>query len=107
TLFDTGGKVGPDITGANRSDLNYLLENILDPNSVIPNEYRSSEIEMKDGRSIVGVIKRRDDKSIVIQTANELLTLSKSDIESERQTELSMMPEGLLASLTDQEVRDL
>src|SRR5437588_1122694 len=38
TLFDSGGKVGPDITGANRSDLNYLLENILDPHAGIPNE---------------------------------------------------------------------
>ena len=57
TLFDSGGKVGPDITGANRSDLNYLLENILDPNAVIPNEYRTTEIETKDGRSIVGIAK--------------------------------------------------
>ncbi|MDB6031391.1 MAG: hypothetical protein JWM16_1729 [Verrucomicrobiales bacterium] len=107
TLFDTGGKVGPDITGANRADLNYLLENILDPNAVIPNEYRSTEIETKDGRSIVGIMKQRNDKAVVIQTANELLTISKGDIESQRQTELSMMPEGLLAALTDQEVRDL
>ena len=35
TLFGTGGKVGPDITGANRASLDYLLVNILDPTAVI------------------------------------------------------------------------
>jgi len=107
TLFDTGGKVGPDITGANRSDLNYLLETIVDPNAVIPNEYRASEIETKDGRSITGIIKMQSDKTVMVQTANELVTLSRDDVASIRQSELSMMPEGLLAPLADQEVRDL
>jgi len=107
TLFDTGGKVGPDITGANRTDLNYLLETIVDPNAVIPNEYRMSEIETKDGRSLTGIIKVQGDKTIILQTANELLTISRDDIASTRQSELSMMPEGLLAPLSDQEVRDL
>jgi putative membrane-bound dehydrogenase-like protein len=107
TLFDLGGKVGPDITGANRADLNYLLETIVDPNAVIPNEYRTSEIETKDGRSLNGIVKVMGDKTVLFQTANELLTIAREDIASQRQTELSMMPEGLLAPLNDQEVRDL
>jgi putative heme-binding domain-containing protein len=107
TLFDSGGKVGPDITGSNRGDLNYVLENILDPNAVIPNEYRTSEIETKDGRTLTGIVKAQDDRSITIQTANERLIIPRNEITSQHQTELSMMPEGLLAQLTDQEVRDL
>ena len=107
TLFGTGGKVGPDITGANRGDLNYLLETIIDPNAVIPNEYRTTEIETKDGRSLTGVVKVMGDKSILLQTANELLTVPRNEIASQRLTELSMMPEGLLAPLSEQEVRDL
>jgi putative heme-binding domain-containing protein len=106
-LFDTGGKVGPDITGANRSDLNYLLETIVDPNAVIPNEYRATEIETRDGRSLTGLVKAKSDKTVMLQTANELLTIPRGEIASMRQTELSMMPEGLLSSLTEQEVRDL
>ena len=106
-LFDSGGKVGPDITGANRSDLNYLLETIVDPNAVIPNEYRATEIETKDGRSLTGLVKVKGDKTIMLQTANELMTIPREEIESLRQGELSMMPEGLLSSLTEQEVRDL
>ena len=107
TLFDSGGKVGPDITGANRTDINYLLENIIDPNAVIPNEYRATEIETKDGRSLTGIVKVKGDKTIVVQTANELATLARDDIAEMHQGELSMMPEGLLAPLSDQEVRDL
>ena len=107
TLFDTGGKVGPDITGANRSDLNYLLETIIDPNAVIPNEYRASDIETKDGRNLVGIIKTQDDKSVTLQTANEVITIPRAEIATTRQSDFSMMPEGLLQGLTDQEVRDL
>ncbi len=107
TLFDSGGKVGPDITGANRSDVNYLLENILDPNAVIPNEYRVSNVETKDGRSLTGIIKKQDDKSLTIATANETVVLPRNEIETQQQSELSMMPEGLLAALSDQEFRDL
>src|SRR5439155_9646435 len=29
TLYGVGGKVGPDITGSNRANLDYLLENVL------------------------------------------------------------------------------
>ena len=106
-LFDSGGKVGPDITGANRSDMTYLLETIIDPNAVIPNEYRATDIEMKDGRSLTGIVKVMGDKTIMLQTANEVVTIPREEIESMRQSELSMMPEGLLGPLTDDEVRNL
>ncbi len=107
TLFGTGGAVGPDITGSNRSDLDYILQNIVDPNAVIPNEYRTSSIETKDGRSISGLIKKQDGNSLTVATATETLVLPRADVASTGESELSMMPEGLLAQLTDQEVRDL
>ncbi|ODU24329.1 MAG: hypothetical protein ABS95_01995 [Verrucomicrobia bacterium SCN 57-15] len=107
TLYDVGGKVGPDITGSNRSDLQYLLENILDPNAVIPNDYRSSTITMKDDRVITGIVKKDEANSLTVASPGETIVLPKSDIESVRVSEISMMPEGLLAQLNDQEVRDL
>ncbi|MBI3850016.1 MAG: c-type cytochrome [Verrucomicrobia bacterium] len=107
TLFDTGGKVGPDLTGSNRADLDYILQNILDPNAVIPNDYRASTIETKDGRSLIGIVKQQDDKSVTVATQTETLVLPRNEIQSQQQSELSMMPEGLLAPLADQEIRDL
>ena len=62
---------------------------------------------MKDGRSITGLVKQQDDKSVILITQNETLTLPRNEIQSLQQSELSMMPEGLLAPLTDQEARDL
>ncbi|MBL9169410.1 MAG: c-type cytochrome [Verrucomicrobiales bacterium] len=107
TLFDTGGKVGPDLTGSNRADLDYILSNIVDPNSVIPNDYRTSTVELKDDRVLTGIVRQQDDKTVTVATANETLLLPRGDVRSLQLSELSMMPEGLMAQLTDEEVRDL
>ena len=107
TLFDTGGKVGPDLTGSNRADLEYILQNMVDPNAVIPNEYRSSTLETKDERVLTGIVKKQDDKTVTIVTVNENLVLPMSEVKSLQQSDISMMPEGLLAQLSDQEIRDL
>jgi len=53
------------------------------------------------------LIKQQDDKSITLATANETITLPRVEIKSMQQSDLSMMPEGLLQPLNDQEVRDL
>lgn len=106
-LFDAGGQVGPDITGANRSDLDYLLQNILYPNAVIPNEYRQTVIETKDGRVLTGLLKSADGAAHVLQTANELITVPKAEVGKVELLETSMMPEGLLSGLDDVQMRDL
>ncbi len=107
TLFDTGAKVGPDLTGSNRGDLDYILQNMVDPNAVIPNDYRAWNLETTDGRSISGILKQQDDKSVTLITANETLVIPRSEIRSLKESQLSMMPEGLLQTLAEQEVRDL
>ncbi|HYE29832.1 MAG TPA: family 16 glycoside hydrolase [Methylomirabilota bacterium] len=107
SLFDVGGKVGPDLTGSNRGDLEYILQNMVDPNAVIPNDYRTSTIEMKDDRILTGIISEQNDQSLTVLTANETITLPKAEVQSVQQSDLSMMPEGLLGTLQDQEVRDL
>jgi putative heme-binding domain-containing protein len=106
-LFGEGGKVGPDLTGSNRADLDYILENIIDPNAVIPNDYRTSTLETKDERVITGIVTHQDNNAVTIVTANETLIIPRNEIDSLDVSEISMMPEGLLDSLTEQEVRDL
>ena len=106
-LFDSGGNVGPDITGANRSDLDYLLQNILYPNAVIPNEYRQSLIETRDGRVVSGIVKGQEGGTLVVQAANEVVRVPVSDVAKREQADNSMMPEGLIAQLKEEQVRDL
>ncbi len=106
-LFDSGGHVGPDITGANRGDLDYLLQNILFPNAVIPNEYRATTVETKDDRVITGIVKEQTATALSIQTANELVTIPRAEVKSTSTSDLSLMPEGLISQLKEQEIRDL
>lgn len=107
TLFGEGGKLAPDITGSNRADLDYILLNVIDPNAVIPNDYRTWNVETKDDRSITGIVTKQDDNAITVVTANETLVLPRNELKSLTQTELSMMPEGLLQAIPEDEVRDL
>jgi putative heme-binding domain-containing protein len=107
TLFGLGGKVGPDITGSNRMNLDYLLENILDPSAVIPKEYTATVIELKTGRTITGIIKSDTPLALTVMTANETLTLPRKEIDSLTPTKISMMPDDLLKQLSPFEVRSL
>jgi putative heme-binding domain-containing protein len=107
TLFGEGGKAGPDLTGSDRGNLYYILQNIIDPNAVIPNDFRTSTLETKDDRVITGVVTKQEAASITIVTANETLVIPKSDVQSLQQGQISMMPEGLIQSMSDVDVRDL
>jgi putative membrane-bound dehydrogenase-like protein len=107
TMFGSGGQVGPDLTGSNRGDLDYILENMVDPNAVIPNDYLSWNIETKDERSITGIVKAQTEHAVTVMTANETIVLPRNEIALMEQGKLSMMPEDLLKPLTDQEIRDL
>jgi putative heme-binding domain-containing protein len=107
TLFGTGGKVGPDITGSNRANVDYLLENILDPSAVIPKEYAATVLELKSGRFVTGIVRGESPAALTVVTANETLTVPRDEIESRRTSDTSMMPEDQLKPMTDAEVRAL
>jgi len=106
-LYDDGGDIGPALTGSQRSNIDYLLENVLDPSAVVPREYQVVSIDMKNERRINGIVRAETEKSVTVQTANETLVLPKDEIETRVQSKLSMMPEGILDKLNEQEVRDL
>jgi putative membrane-bound dehydrogenase-like protein len=107
TLFAIGGKVGPDITGANRADLNYLLENVIDPSAVIPKEYVATRIDLKNGRVITGIVKEKNSTALIVATANETLTIPQTDIETMAESDVSMMPDDQLKPFSDHDVRSL
>jgi putative heme-binding domain-containing protein len=107
TLFEVGGKVGPDITGSNRGDLDYILQNIVDPNAVIPNEYQTWNLDTKDDRAITGIVKEQNDNAVTIVTANETLVIPRAEVASLQRGQLSMMPEGLLQALSEEDICDL
>jgi putative membrane-bound dehydrogenase-like protein len=107
-LFGEGQNVGPDITGSNRADLNYLLENVLDPNAVIGKAYQLNLFTMKDGRVMSGVIKDESPAAVKIAMMGGVeFTLAQADIAKREVSKLSTMPEGLFDALQPEMVVDL
>ena len=107
TLFDAGGKIGPELTGSQRSNLDYVLSNVLDPSAIVAREYQMNLIQTTDGRVLSGIIRREDEHSVTVQTATESVLVPKDEVETRQATANSMMPEGLLLSLKEEEIRDL
>ena len=106
-LYGEGKAIAPDLTGANRSNLEYLLMNIVDPSSIVPKQFTTSVIALTDGRVITGVVVSETDETFLIQTDKEQLSVSKGEVEESRNTGKSLMPDGMLDSLTVEQVRDL
>jgi putative heme-binding domain-containing protein len=106
-LFGEGGQVGPELTGAQRSNLDYLLENLVDPSALVGRDYQMTVIQTEDGRVINGIIVQEDDDVVAIQTQNERLKLPKREIEAREKSRVSLMPEGLLDKMSEAELRDL
>jgi putative heme-binding domain-containing protein len=107
TLFGEGGKIGPDLTGSQRANSEYLLTKLLDPSAVVARDYQMTIVTTKNGRVISGLVKEENDKTLTLQTQNELVRLDKNDLEDRQRSQQSMMPDGLLVPLSAIEVRDL
>jgi putative membrane-bound dehydrogenase-like protein len=106
-LYGEGRNIGPDLTGANRSNLEYLLLNLIDPSAVVPRQFTTSVIVLQDGRVLTGVVVSTTERTLVVQTDREQITLARSDIEETRDTGKSLMPDGMLDKLSEDQVRDL
>lgn len=103
-LYGEGGRIGPDLTGANRQNLDYLLENIVDPSATMASEYKVSLVALDDGRALTGVILQQNDRVVVLQTKDERLSLDRRQIEEIAPQNASLMPEGLLNTLTPEQI---
>ena len=106
-LNGAGGRVGPELTGSARDNLDYLLQNILDPSAAVAREYQLVTLTMKDGRVLAGFLRSRTERIVVLQTLAEEVSLPVTDIASTETFPQSLMPADQLQSLGENEVRDL
>jgi putative heme-binding domain-containing protein len=107
TLFDSPPAWGPDLNGANRSSLHYLLENIVDPSASVPVEFQMRIFQLTGGAALSGFVAAETETTLTVQTLNEQITVAKNKITQTTTVPTSIMPEGLLPSLSEQERRDL
>jgi len=103
-LYGVGGKVGPDITGSNRANLDYLLENIFDPSAVIPKDYTMTQLTLKSGRAVTGIVKGETPVALTVVTANETLTIPVAELDERTGSNTSMMPDDLTKPLSQAEI---
>jgi putative membrane-bound dehydrogenase-like protein len=106
-LYGEGKAIGPDLTGSGRDNLDYLLENIVDPSAVVAKEFTMSVVTLKNGRVLTGVTVEPTERTLTVQTQTERVKLDRDEIDVVRPTAQSLMPDGLLAAMTDEQVRDL
>ena len=107
-LFDDGGNIGPDLTAYKRDDLKRMLLNVVNPSAEIREGFENHLVQTGDGRTLNGFIVEQDKQVVVLKGIDgQSLILPREEIDELRAVPTSLMPEDLLKSLTDQQVRDL
>jgi len=108
TLFAEGGQIGPNLTGYERSNLDFLLLAILDPSAGIREEFTQFQVATEDGRILTGLIIDQTPTTVTLRGANNQTTvIPKEEIDILQAMKISLMPEGLLKPLSDHEISAL
>lgn len=106
-LYGVGTNIGPDLTGSNRADVEYLLSNIVDPSALIAKEYQPTVFTTSDGRVVTGIVSVENDKAVTIRTATETVILPKNEIDERSLSTTSMMPDDQLKLFATHEILSL
>jgi putative heme-binding domain-containing protein len=107
-LHSRGGQVGPDLTPFKRDDVPNLLLHIVNPSAEIREGFENTVVVTEGGRILTGIVLEKDLRVVVLRTADgQKVVLPRDDIADMTVSGTSLMPEGVLNGLTDQEVRDL
>jgi putative heme-binding domain-containing protein len=106
-LYGEGKAIGPDLTGSDRHNLTYLLENIVDPSGSVGKEFQMTAVLLSSGRAVSGVVIGKTDRTLTLRTQTEELAVDLQDVEEMVEQPVSLMPDGLLVQLTDEQIGDL
>lgn len=106
-LYGYGDHTGLDLTGSSRNNLDFLLDNIVDPSAVVNADFRMRVVVLGDGRILNGIIVAKTDRTITLKSQTGTTVVGRNDIDDMQESKLSLMPDGLLESLPETQVRDL
>lgn len=107
-----GGATGPDLSqAASRFNLKDLCESIVEPSKVVSDQYRASTVTTQSGKVYTGRIVNETKDTLVIlldpEDSTKVAEIKKRDVEEVKPSPVSVMPDGLLKPLNDEEVLDL
>jgi putative heme-binding domain-containing protein len=108
TLNGEGAKIGPELTGYERDNLDFMIPAIVDPSLGIREEFTAFMVTTNKGQALVGLITENDPKMVTVMdiTGNKT-RIAREDIKTLNALPTSLMPEGLLDTMSDAEVKDL
>lgn len=111
TCHQVGGvgvDVGPSLNDVKIKPSEALLTDILDPNRAVEERWVSQSIEKKDGSSLSGLLHGEDAAAIVLRVPGGVdMTVPRSEVASVKSTGISLMPVGLEAAISKEEMADL
>ena len=107
-MFGEGGRIGPDLSQYQRDDVLRMLLHVVNPGAEIREGFESWTVVSADGRAVSGFLADQDKQVVVVRgTDGQNITIARDNIEEMIKQSRSLMPEGLLDKMTDQQVRDL
>ncbi|MEZ6109122.1 MAG: HEAT repeat domain-containing protein [Pirellulaceae bacterium] len=107
-LFGAGGDLGPELTSYQRTDLRRLLSNVLTPSLEIREGFVTQVVETDDGLLLTGFLESQDEAQLVLRQADgRAVAIAQDAVVDRFDSPQSLMPSGLLATLDDQQLRDL
>src|SRR5690606_20817167 len=107
-MYGEGNVMGPDLTGSNRTDKEYILMNVLEPSAEIQDDYKMVVITTRDGRIYSGNVISESQRQLTLRVVGQdPVIINKSTIQSREVTPVSMMPTGLFENLSSDEIVDL
>jgi putative membrane-bound dehydrogenase-like protein len=103
-----GNVVGPDLTLiAQQGDRAAILRSILEPHREVAPQFYPSLVKLKDGTEFTGILLRSSSSEVFRDLTGKERSFPEADVLSRTEIKMSLMPPGLVMTLTDAELRDL
>ena len=107
-LFGEGMKIGPDLTGYERQNLDFWIPSMVNPSLELREGYLNYVASMKDGRKVIGLMQDQSPRTVTLRDlAGQVSLLDRAEMETLEASPISLMPPGLVVGMSDQELRDL
>ena len=107
-LKGEGVDVAPDITDVKIKEKEALLSDILDPNRMVEARWMAYQIDLKDGRIAVGIISAETSSEVTVKMAGGITeAIPRANITKMKSLDASLMPVGLEAGITKEQMADL
>lgn len=108
-MENVGGNVGPALTGAFQSySVEKLIESILEPSKELKEGYEAYKVALNNGRVLSGIKVSQDNETLVLREASgQEIRVPVAEIEEQARDNVSLMPVGLVADLSQKELAEL